>query len=80
MLTCLNITELVTDYLEGRLSFMDRLRFRMHIMMCKECREYLIQMKNIIKAVGKLPEEPIPEDIHDEMMKRFENWKGVTPS
>lgn len=80
MLTCQNITELVTDYLEGRLSLMDRLRFRMHIMMCKECRGYLIQMKNTVKAVGKLPEEPIPEDVHEELMKCFENWRGVSPS
>ena len=74
MLTCMDITELITNYLEGRLSLMDRIRFRMHIMMCRHCREYLNQMKITIRTVGKLPDEPIPADVHDDLMKCFKNW------
>ena len=45
MLTCKEITELVTDYAEGNLSFMDRVRFQMHIGMCRNCRRYVRQVK-----------------------------------
>lgn len=54
MLTCRQLTELVTDYLEDRLSFMDRLRFRLHVGMCRHCRAYLDQMKQTIRTLGKL--------------------------
>ena len=37
MLTCKEITELVTEYAEGHLSFTERLRFQLHIGMCRSC-------------------------------------------
>ncbi len=56
MLTCQELTELITDYLEGRVSFMDRVRFRLHIGMCRHCRAYLDQMKQTIRTLGmKVP-------------------------
>lgn len=54
MLTCRELTELVTDYLEDRMSFMDRLRFRLHVGRCWPCRAYLDQMKQTIRTLGKL--------------------------
>lgn len=75
MLTCRELTELVTDYLEDRLSFMDRLRFRMHLGMCRHCRAYLDQMKQTIRTLGKLPAGAIPPDVRDALFERFRNWK-----
>lgn len=76
MLTCQGLTELVTDYLEERLSFMDRLRFRAHIGMCRHCRAYLDQMKQTIRVLGKLPADPIPPDVRDELLACFRRWNG----
>lgn len=75
MLTCQELTELVTDYLEDRLSSMDRLRFRFHIGMCRHCRAYLNQMKQTIRALGKLPAEEIPPEVRDVLLARFRTWK-----
>lgn len=75
MLTCQELTELITDYLEGRVSFMDRLRFRLHIGMCRHCRAYLEQMKQTIRTLGMLPVEEIPPDVRDELLARFRQWK-----
>ncbi|MEP6866400.1 MAG: zf-HC2 domain-containing protein [Deltaproteobacteria bacterium] len=74
MLSCKQITELVTDFLEGRMSLADRLRFQMHVGMCKHCRAYLRQMKATVTALGRLPEEPMPDDVRDELRKRFADW------
>jgi predicted anti-sigma-YlaC factor YlaD len=75
MLTCKQITELVTDYLEGRLGFADRMRFQMHVGMCRHCRTYLKQMKATIAALGRLPEvSPMPEDVRDALRQRFADW------
>ena len=74
-LTCQQVAEAVTDYLEGALSFVDRLRFHMHLGMCVGCRNYLRQMKYTIQTLGKLPAEPIPPKVRDELVKRFRDWK-----
>ncbi len=75
MLTCQELTELVTDYLEDRVSFMDRLRFRFHIGMCRHCRAYLDQMRQTIRTLGRLPVAEIPLDVRDDLLVRFRNWK-----
>jgi predicted anti-sigma-YlaC factor YlaD len=74
MLSCKQITEIVTDYLEGRMGLADRMRFQMHLGMCKHCRAYLRQMKATIAALGQLPDEPMPEVVYDELRKRFADW------
>ncbi len=75
MLTCRDLTELVTDYVEGRLSFLDRLRFQMHVGMCRYCRAYVRQLKQTIRALGELPPESIPPDVQRALRERFRDWK-----
>lgn len=75
MLTCREMTELITDYLEKRLPLRKRLLFRMHIGMCRHCRAYLRQMKLTVRALGKLPELTIPDDVKAELLWRFQAWK-----
>ena len=75
MLSCQELTELVTDYLEGRMSLGDRLRFRMHVAMCPPCREYLRQMELTVDTVGELCDSEIPGDVKDELMAAFRTWK-----
>jgi predicted anti-sigma-YlaC factor YlaD len=74
MLTCRQMTELITDYLEGRLPWMDRARFRLHIGMCKKCREYLKQMKLSVAVLGAMPVEPVPDDVMEALLARFARW------
>ncbi len=75
MLTCKQITELVTDYAEGKLSFMDRLRFQLHIGLCRNCRRYVRQVKATAAALGRLPEPELPPELEGELLRRFEGWK-----
>ncbi len=74
MLSCKQITELVTEYLEGHMGLADRMRFQMHLGMCKHCRAYLRQMKTTIAALGHVPDESMPEDVRAELRKRFAGW------
>jgi predicted anti-sigma-YlaC factor YlaD len=77
MLTCNEVTELVTDYLEGRMGLADRMRFQMHVGMCKHCRAYLRQMRATVAALGQMPEDTeMPEDVRDELRARFADWQN----
>lgn len=79
MLTCRELTELVTDYLEGRLSIWQRVQFQMHLGMCRHCRAYLHQMKTTLRLTGELPDEPMPDDVREELRSRFRALKKDAP-
>jgi anti-sigma factor RsiW len=80
MLTCKEITELVTEYAEGNLSFMDRLRFQMHIGMCRNCRRYVRQVKATAAALRILPAPELSPELEQELLRRFESWKQTRGS
>ena len=75
-LVCKELVELVTDYLEGRLSRRDRKRFERHLGMCDGCTNYLEQMRRTIAATGRLTEESIPVHARDELLAAFRNWRA----
>ena len=75
MLTCQEITELVTDYLEGVMSAEERLRFDMHVGLCRHCRAYLNQMRDTTALLGQLSDEPVPDSVMSELRERFREWK-----
>lgn len=76
MMSCREITELVTAYAEGQLRLADRIRFTMHIGMCRHCRRYVRQLRATAKALGKLPPPEIPADLEAELLRRFDGWKA----
>jgi len=75
-MTCRQVVELMTDYLEGALSETDRARFEEHIAGCDGCRAYLAQLSTTRKVLRKLADEPIPADLQSELMDAFRNWKS----
>jgi anti-sigma factor RsiW len=76
MLSCKELTELVTAYAEGQLSLLDRLRFNLHLGLCVHCRTYVRQLRAAARALGKLPPPQLPADLEAELLRRFEGWKG----
>lgn len=78
-MTCQDLTRLVGDYVEGRMSTWERLRFQFHLGLCEACRGYLRQLEQTHAVLGRLPDEEPPAHVRDELMERFRNWKP-TPS
>ena len=74
MLTCQEMTQLVTDYLEGKLSWKNVIRFQLHIGMCIHCRRYLRHMKVTVRTLGLLPRGVIADATMDALLARFRNW------
>jgi predicted anti-sigma-YlaC factor YlaD len=75
MMTCKELTELVTDYLEGRMSLWQRLQFQLHLGMCGHCRAYVRQMRVTIRTVGRVPQESVPPSVRDELLRRFASMR-----
>jgi len=75
-MTCQEFVEIVTDYLEGSMTFWERIRFHLHLGLCFGCRVYLWQMKQAIYTLGCLPQEPVPPAVREQLLERFEAWKN----
>jgi anti-sigma factor RsiW len=73
-LTCQQLVELVTDYLENALSQGDQRRFEEHLAACPHCTAYLQQMRTTIAATGRLTEESLPAGARDELLAVFREW------
>lgn len=73
-MTCQQLVELVTDYLEGRLGRVDRARFERHIDGCDGCTTYLAQYEQTIRLTGELREEQIDPDARRELLAAFRDW------
>jgi anti-sigma factor RsiW len=73
-LSCQELVELVTDYLEGALPEQERLRFEDHIGRCGACAIYLEQMRQTISLLGHLPEEALSPDAERVLLQAFRGW------
>jgi anti-sigma factor RsiW len=74
-LSCKELVELVTNYLEDRLSASDRARFEMHLSYCAWCRVYLAQMRETVQLAGRLSEEDLPATSKEDLLRVFRGWK-----
>jgi anti-sigma factor RsiW len=74
-LTCQELVELVTDYLEGVLPAAERDRFDAHLARCLGCTYYLEQMRQTLRIVGQLSEESLSPAAHNALLQVFRNWQ-----
>ena len=74
-LTCRELVELVTDYLEARLGADDRTRFELHLTYCEWCRTYLAQMRRVLETAGELTEESLEPEARDALLEAFRGWR-----
>ena len=74
-LSCREMVELVTDYLEGTMLGPDRVRFEEHLEACEGCSIYLDQMSTTIRLSGTLQEEAIPAGHLDRLTQAFRGWR-----
>ena len=74
-LTCRELVELVTEYLEGTLPPVERACFEAHLATCTGCRNYVAQIRYTIQITGTLTEEALPVQSHNELLGLFRRWK-----
>jgi hypothetical protein len=74
-MTCKELVELVTDYLEQRLSGHDVRRFEAHLASCEGCTAYVAQMRRTIEVVGTVTDADIAPGALDELLRAFRSWK-----
>ncbi len=76
-LTCKELVELITGYLEGTLRGRQRRRFESHLAACDGCTRYLAQMEATIRATGTLSEEQVPDEQKVVLLAAFRDWRTI---
>ena len=74
-ISCQEVIELVTDYLERALPSEEASLFEQHINFCDGCEWYLDQMRATVAAVGRIEEEEVPPETRDKLLTAFGHWK-----
>jgi anti-sigma factor RsiW len=73
-LSCQELVELVTDYLEGALDDRELRAFEGHLAGCDGCTEYVEQLRATIRIVGTLSPDDLTPDAEAALMQAFRGW------
>lgn len=73
-LTCREMVERMSDYLEGALADRDRALFEQHLVLCDGCTAYLDQMRRTVALVGRLRQKALDPPIPDRLLETFRAW------
>jgi anti-sigma factor RsiW len=74
-MTCRELVEVVTDYLEGALAVGDCHRLERHLEGCRHCVRYIDQMRRTIRTLGELSVESIAPETRRELLAAFRGWR-----
>jgi anti-sigma factor RsiW len=75
-LSCQELVELVTDYLEGVLREEERADLERHLEGCDGCREYIEQMRATVELTGSLTPADLAPEAEQALLAAFRGWKA----
>jgi hypothetical protein len=74
-ITCQEVVELVTDFLERELPSDEASLFEQHLNFCDGCVVYVEQMRATVATVGRVTEEDVPPETKERLLAAFREWK-----
>jgi anti-sigma factor RsiW len=74
-ISCQEVVELVSDYLEEALPADEAAVLEQHLNFCDGCVWYVDQVRTTINVVGELRAEDVPEETKAKLMIAFRDWK-----
>ena len=74
-ISCQELVELVTGYLERALPAEETALVEQHLNFCEGCVWYLEQMRGTIAAAGRIGEEDIAGEARARLLAVFRDWR-----
>jgi anti-sigma factor RsiW len=74
-LTCHDVIELLSNYIDGVLTADERRRVDEHLALCDGCTTYLEQMRESIRLSGMVSEDQVPESERAALLDAFRDWR-----
>ncbi|MEV0285944.1 MULTISPECIES: zf-HC2 domain-containing protein [unclassified Kribbella] len=73
-MTCAELVELVTAFLDGTLDPETEQRFVEHLTLCDGCSTYVEQFRRTIAEVGQVEPESLSGETRDRLLDAFRNF------
>ena len=79
MLSCRQLTEHSSDYLDRELGLWQRLQVRFHLILCHHCQRYVAQIERTVATVRHLPKDPPSPEVAAAVLSalRIKQSKGT---
>jgi anti-sigma factor RsiW len=77
-IACIELVELVTEYLDVGLTDADRIRFERHVGVCPGCAEIVEQFRAVIVTTGALRTADalaVPPATREQLLGIFRDWR-----
>ena len=74
-MTCREVVQLLTDYLEGALPDADRARVEEHLAGCDACTAFLAQLRIAGRVIAGLATVEGPAALRADLLKAFRDWR-----
>ncbi|HXF97979.1 MAG TPA: zf-HC2 domain-containing protein [Gaiellaceae bacterium] len=76
-LTCRELVEFASDYLEQALPARERVRCEQHLVLCTGCARYLDQMRAVVRLAGTLAaEDELGEAGRERLLAALDAWRS----
>ena len=79
-ISCQEVVELVTDYLEGELDDATRAELEAHLALCPGCDAYIAQMQATIDELGHVPVDTLSEEAQNDLVAAFRTFHAPGPA
>jgi anti-sigma factor RsiW len=73
-LTCQQVVELITSYLEDALDEPERASVVEHLRACADCSTYLEQMRQTAVWLSQLSSNGLTAEVKNDLVVRFREW------
>ncbi len=77
-MTCQQVVQLLTDYLEGALPAADRARVEEHLAGCEGCTAFLAQLRTTGRVVAGLAAVEVPIAIRVDLLRAFRDFRPIS--
>ena len=75
-ISCQEVVELVTEYLEAALPQEKMSLFEQHLNFCDGCVWYVEQLRTTIDTAGLIDEADVPAETRERLLAAFRDWRG----
>ena len=76
-ISCREVVELVSDYLERALPPDEAALFEEHLNFCDGCVVYVEQLREAVAASERIREEDLSDDVKESLLTAFRNWRAT---
>lgn len=73
-ITCQEVVDIVTDYLEGGVDDATRDEIEAHLALCPGCDEFLAQMRSTLATLGHIPLDSLSETTKENLLAGFRSF------